>query len=120
MKDLLKEILGGVYLLRKGALSAAVRVLGTVARWGVDEVGLMHAVVPSERLLNAAAEEQHGSFGEPFGGNTGFFWGGVLGDAAGKVQDFYGSANDCPSDGAASQEGSLSFGSRRCTAGRPV
>ncbi|MCL6645369.1 MAG: HIRAN domain-containing protein, partial [Dehalococcoidia bacterium] len=113
MKDLLKEIvasgkldtysgdethlpalLGGIHLLRKGAFSAAMRVLGTVSRWGVDEVGLMRGFVPLDRLLNGAAEEQHGSFGEPFGGNLGFFCCAVLGDAAGKVQDFYRSSNE--------------------------
>jgi hypothetical protein len=108
MKDLLKEVLasgvldtysgdethlpallGGIDLIRKGASSAAMRLLGTVCRWGTDDIGLLRQFAPAERLLNAAAEEYHGSFGEAFGGELGIFWGAVLSDAAGKVREFY-------------------------------
>lgn len=107
MKDLLKEmlvagaldsyagaettlaaILGSIHLLRKGAFAPSMRLLGTVSRWGVDEIGLIRRFVSQDRLLNAAADEHHGAFGEPFGGNR-LLWGALLGDAAGQIEDFY-------------------------------
>jgi hypothetical protein len=76
MKDLLKEmlvagaldsyaggettlaaILGSIHLLRKGAFAPSMRLLGTVSRWGVDEIGLIRRFVSQDRLLNAAADE---------------------------------------------------------------
>jgi len=112
MKDLLKEmlatgamdsyggeeltlpaILGAIHLLRKGAFAPTLRLLGTVSRWGVDELGLIRRFVPRDRLLNAAAEEHHGAFGEPFGGNR-FLWGALVGDHAGQIEDFYMNADE--------------------------
>ncbi|HCC33464.1 MAG TPA: hypothetical protein DEQ28_06160, partial [Clostridiales bacterium] len=61
---------------------------------GTDEVGLIRQFAPVGNLLNAAAEERHGAFGEPFGGELGFLWGAVLGDDAGKVRDFYKDADE--------------------------
>ncbi|HSW10462.1 MAG TPA: HIRAN domain-containing protein [Bacillota bacterium] len=90
----LPALLGGIDLIRKGAFAAAVRLLGTTSRWGTAEVALIRQFAPLGGLLNAAAEEQHGAFGKPFGGELGFFWGAVLGDDAGKVGDFYKGADE--------------------------
>jgi len=47
----LPAILGGIHLLRKGALATAMRPLGTASRWGADELALFRGLVPPEKLL---------------------------------------------------------------------
>jgi len=90
----LPAILGGIDLVRKGAYSAAMRLVETTSSWGGDELGLMRRFAPREKLLNAAAEEHHGALGKPFSGNLAFFLGAVLGDAAEQVRDFYATADE--------------------------
>lgn len=57
-------LLSGIVLIRKGALSAAAKMLGCVRTWGEPEIRLLKRSVEPDRLLNMVAEDVHGSFGK--------------------------------------------------------
>ncbi len=83
-------LLSGIALARKGALSAAAGVLGSVHTWGKPEVDLVRKAVDPDRFLNMVAEDYHGSFGKSmYQGPAGLGWGAILGDLVGRVEKFY-------------------------------
>ena len=84
-------LLSGIVLIRKGALSAAAKMLGCVRTWGEPEIRLLKRSVEPDRLLNMVAEDVHGSFGKAeCYGPLGLALGAILGpDLAGLVDSFY-------------------------------
>ncbi|HHV78326.1 MAG TPA: hypothetical protein GXX40_01705 [Firmicutes bacterium] len=91
----LPALIMGIALLRKGALSAGIRALSGVSKWGHGEIGFVRSLAPKELILNAAAEDYHCSFGGGFEvSGLAFVWGALLGDSAGRVLAFYEEANE--------------------------
>ncbi|MEW6244227.1 MAG: HIRAN domain-containing protein [Bacillota bacterium] len=82
-------ILAAIHLLRQGAMAAATRYLGVVNRWSKDAIGLIKASVPQDVLLNAAAEDWHGSFDGAHRDTLALLWGAVLGDCCSDIYDYY-------------------------------
>lgn len=83
-------LLRAILLIRKGALAAGAKLLGSLHTWGKSEIDLLRSTVEPARLLNVVAEDYHGSFGNSMSqGAAGIVCGAILGDLVCRVQRFY-------------------------------